>query len=69
MAVVFLGPVSDSWAPRSAAHRRPAASRLGVDQGTLAKWEQGKREPVGAFLARVKRFLGSGEESGTRRVG
>jgi len=28
-----------------------------MDQGALAKWEQGKREPAGAFLIRVKRFL------------
>ena len=32
------------------------AGQLGVDQGTLARWEQGKREPAGAFLARVKRL-------------
>jgi hypothetical protein len=43
--------------------------RVGVDPGTLAKWEQGKREPAGAFLARVKRFLQAGETSGARRVG
>jgi hypothetical protein len=30
---------------------------------------QGKREPAGAFLARVKRFLKDGDEAGARRAG
>jgi site-specific DNA recombinase len=46
-----------------------SAERLGVDPSTLAKWEQGKREPQGAFLACVKQFLRSGEGSGARRAG
>jgi transcriptional regulator with XRE-family HTH domain len=37
--------------------QKAAAGQLGVDQGTLARWERGEREPQGAFLARVKRFL------------
>jgi len=37
------------------------AGRLEVDQGTLAKWERGEREPAGAFMARVTRFLDSAE--------
>jgi transcriptional regulator with XRE-family HTH domain len=49
--------------------QKEAANRIGVDQGTLAKREQGKREPAGAFLARVKRFLQDGEASGARRAG
>jgi transcriptional regulator with XRE-family HTH domain len=51
--------------------QKEAAERLGVDPGTLAKWERGEREPAGAFLARVKQFLG-GEEAqrvGSRRAG
>ena len=48
--------------------QKDAARRLGVDQGTLAKWEQGKREPAGVFLARVRRF-GRGEELDARQVG
>ena len=46
-----------------------AAVQIGVDQGTLARWERGEREPVGGFLLRVKRFLQVGELSGARRAG
>lgn len=49
--------------------QKESARGLGVDQGTLAKWEQGKREPQGAFLARVKRFLHEGDEAGARGAG
>jgi transcriptional regulator with XRE-family HTH domain len=34
-----------------------AAKRIGVDQGTLARWERGEREPAGRYLARVQQFL------------
>jgi transcriptional regulator with XRE-family HTH domain len=37
------------------------AGRLAVDQGTLAKWERGERQPAGAFAARVSRFLNTSE--------
>jgi transcriptional regulator with XRE-family HTH domain len=43
------------------------AEHLGVDPSTLAKWEQGRRDPAGAFLARVKRLMRDGEVSGVRR--
>jgi transcriptional regulator with XRE-family HTH domain len=48
-----------------------AAKRLGVDPSTLARWEQGKREPTGLFLARVNRFLADEEPAvqDLRRVG
>jgi transcriptional regulator with XRE-family HTH domain len=49
--------------------QKECAERLGVDPRTLAKWEQGKTEPQGGFLARVKPFLQDGEASGARRVG
>jgi len=49
--------------------QKEAAGRIGVDASTLAKWERGEREPAGAFLGRVKRFLQDGEVSGTRRAG
>ena len=76
----FLGynplPAAKAWGERLLRHRttlgmtqKEAASRLGVDQGTLARWEQGKREPQGAFLHRVKRFLQDGNASGARRAG
>jgi transcriptional regulator with XRE-family HTH domain len=31
--------------------QKESAKRLGVDASTLAKWEQGKREPQGTFRA------------------
>ena len=37
--------------------QKQSATRTGVDPATLAKWEQGKREPNAAFLVRVNRFL------------
>jgi transcriptional regulator with XRE-family HTH domain len=37
--------------------QKEAAWEIGVDPGTLARWERGKREPIGGFLARVKAFL------------
>jgi transcriptional regulator with XRE-family HTH domain len=38
-----------------------AAQRIGVDQGTLARWERGEREPKGEFLVQAKRFLAAAE--------
>jgi transcriptional regulator with XRE-family HTH domain len=78
--IQFLGydpqPAAKGWGARLVRHRttlgmtqKEAARGLGVDQGTLARWEQGKREPAGALLARVKRFLVTGKESDARRVG
>ena len=48
-----------------------AAKRLGVDPGTLARWERGEREPTGMFLGRVKRFLKDegASDLDARRVG
>jgi transcriptional regulator with XRE-family HTH domain len=76
----FLGydPLAEAtgWGERLVRRRttlgmtqKAAAEGLGVDQGTLAKWERGEREPAGAFLARVKGFLQDGEASGRRRAG
>ena len=49
-------PADEPWAIAE-----ESAKRLGVDPSTLAKWEQGKREPTGVFLVQVKRFLGGAE--------
>jgi DNA-binding transcriptional regulator YiaG len=37
--------------------QKEAAAEIGVDQGTLARWERREREPTGAHLADVLRFL------------
>ena len=41
--------------------QKEAARRIGVDSGTLARWERGEREPTGAHGARALRFLTSAE--------
>ena len=38
-----------------------AAKRLGVDSGTLARWERGEREPAGGARRSVERFLDEAE--------
>lgn len=71
--VGFLGynplPPGTSWAEGLVNARtalgltqREAARRAGVDQGTLAKWERGEREPRGRFLILVNRFLNKVED-------
>ena len=49
----------------SVGEQKAAARRLGVDEGTLAEWEQRRWEPAGTLLDRVKRFV-QGEEEGRR---
>ena len=46
-----------------------AADYPGVDQGTLARWEHGEREPQGTLLDQVKRFLQDEEATGAPRAG
>jgi DNA-binding transcriptional regulator YiaG len=64
----FLGynPLAEAktWGERLVRHRNTlgisrgeAARRIGVDPGTLARWERGEREPVGSFTVRAQRFL------------
>jgi transcriptional regulator with XRE-family HTH domain len=70
----FLGynplPAGNGWGERLLRRRttlglsqEASAKRLGLDPSTLAKWERGEREPTGALLSRVKRFLEEEEES------
>jgi len=47
--------------------QKDAASRIGVDPGTLARWERGERQPEGVLRSRVERFL-SGEAPKARRA-
>jgi DNA-binding XRE family transcriptional regulator len=51
--------------------REDAAVEIGVDAGTLARWERGEREPAVQFLGRVERFRDDGETrcADVRRVG
>jgi DNA-binding XRE family transcriptional regulator len=49
--------------------QKESATRLGVDPGTLSRWERGATRPSGILLARVSRLLEGGEESAARRTG
>ena len=49
--------------------QKGAAKYMGVDPGTLARWERGERQPTGRFLSRVEEFLKTVEVSNTRRAG
>ena len=41
--------------------QKESARQVGVDQGTLARWERGEREPAGSFLSRVERIVPGGQ--------
>ena len=46
--------------------QKESAQEIGVDQGTLARWERGEREPTGSMVVRLKRLLGrEPEEKGS----
>jgi transcriptional regulator with XRE-family HTH domain len=49
--------------------RNEAALQLGVDAGTLARWEHGEREPAGELLERVEQFVGEENPPLARRAG
>ena len=51
--------------------REGAALEIGVDPGTLARWEQGKKEPGGESARRVEQFIDGGVENrpASRRAG
>jgi DNA-binding transcriptional regulator YiaG len=51
--------------------QKELAKRLGVDPGTLARWERGEREPAGRFAESVKRLLDAAktEDADVRRAG
>jgi transcriptional regulator with XRE-family HTH domain len=66
--IEFLGynplPAATSLAGRLVRHRTTlglsqseTAGRIGVDPGTLARWERGERNPSGNLLALATRFL------------
>jgi len=78
--ISFLGynplPAAEGWGERLVRRRttlgltqKEVARQLNVDQGTLARWERGEREPAGTFLGQVKRFLQDENASAARRVG
>ncbi len=49
--------------------QKAAAGRLGVDPGTLARWERGEGGPVGKLAARAQRLLASGHAEAKRLAG
>jgi transcriptional regulator with XRE-family HTH domain len=70
----FLGynplPPGNGWGERLLRRRttlglsqEASAKRLGLDPGTLARWERGEREPTGVRLSRVIGFLDEEEEN------
>ena len=79
--IEFLGynplPAATTLAGRLVRHRTSlglpqsaAAKRIGVDPGTLARWERGEKRPAGDYLARVERFLAAASGSAPlRRAG
>ena len=74
----FLGynplPPAGTIAQRLVRHRtslglsqKEAATRIGIDPGTLARWERGEREPTGVLRGTVERFLsGEAPKAGAR---
>lgn len=78
--VRFLGynplPQADGLAEQLVRHRtalglsqKAAAMRIGIDPGTLARWERGERKPEGGMLASAVGFLRAGEVPNQRRAG
>ncbi len=68
--IEFLGycPYDPDWTPGErliwirkylGLSQEAMARRLKVDPGTLAKWETGKKEPMGGFLIRLQKLLAS----------
>jgi predicted transcriptional regulator len=76
----FLGynplPAADGWSAQLVRQRttlglsqKESGGRIGVDTGTLAKWEQGKREPTGVYVERVILDAEKERRSNSRRAG
>jgi transcriptional regulator with XRE-family HTH domain len=49
--------------------QKEAAGQIGVDPGTLARWEQGEREPESGHLDNVTKFLAGNNTQRVRRAG
>ena len=79
--IAFLGfnplPEATTLEERLVRHRRTlgmsqkeAAREIGADQGTLARWERGEKEPTGTHVDAARRFLdGGGNRRNVRRAG
>lgn len=52
-----LGEPLKVWRLLRAMPQRELARRLGVDQGTLGRWERGTRQPTGKWLVAVQASL------------
>ena len=48
--------------------QKEAARQLGIDPGTLARWERGEREAPGKLAEPVTHFLGAEEVSSAQRA-
>jgi len=46
--------------------QKEAARQLGVDPGTLARWERDEREPTGKLAALAERLLAAGPPAAAR---
>jgi hypothetical protein len=66
--IEFLGycPYDPAWSPGNiltmarkycGLSQKALARRLGIDPGTLGKWERDERRPAGAFLKRLEKFF------------
>ena len=71
-------PEANGWGERLVQHRttlglsqKEAAKGAGVDPSTLAKWEQGEKEPGGEFARRLEQFIDGEVENrpASRRAG
>jgi DNA-binding transcriptional regulator YiaG len=49
--------------------QKSAAAQLSVDPSTLALWERGEGEPVGAALGRVEKLPARGDAEARRLAG
>ena len=68
-------PPSDGWAERLVSCRTilgisqvESARRMGIDPSTLARWERGEREPIGAFATQAGSFVTETEATWSRTI-
>ena len=57
-----VGQALIRYRQRQGMAQQELARRLGVDPGTLGRWERGSRSPVGKYLAGVEAVIRAGFE-------